>query len=282
VIVIALENRDAEVIDSDAGRTPYLHSLLGRYAHAEHFVDVLPFDIPSEGHYVWMEAGTHRFSDAIFDDDSPPSARVSTGSNQHLVRQIEASNLGLTWMSYQEGLNEETGACPIRNAGFYAPKHNPFVFFRDVAGDPPAVDTPGCVAHHRPYSALRSDLNGQLASYVFITPNQCHDMHGQAGCPEGDPTRTADRWLSQELPSLISYAERARAVIFVTFDEGSSTDKLPFLAIGPMVKPGYGSPLRYTHGSQLKTVALLLGLSPLPAVAQETDLSDLFLPETFP
>lgn len=282
VIVIALENRDAEDIYADSRHAPYIHSLLAKYAHAENFIDVLPMEIPSEGHYVWMEAGTHRFSDALFDDDSPPSARVSTGSGQHLVRQIEQSNAGITWMSYQEGLNAETGACPIRSFGFYAPKHNPFVFFRDVSGDPPAIDTEQCVAHHRPYSALRADLTGELASYVFITPDQCHDMHGQPGCPEENPIRTGDRWLSEELPALIAYADRSQAVIFITFDEGSSKRELPFIAIGPMVKTGYASRVRHTHGSQLKSVALILGLEPLPTVAGENDLSDLFQPGAFP
>ncbi|HEX2672192.1 MAG TPA: hypothetical protein VHM25_15035, partial [Polyangiaceae bacterium] len=103
VIVIAMENHDADQIYHDAVNAPYIHSLVETYAHAENFDDELPLDIPSEGHYVWMEAGTHQFSDALFDDDSPPSARVSTGSNQHLVRQIKNSDSGLSWMAYQEG-----------------------------------------------------------------------------------------------------------------------------------------------------------------------------------
>ena len=26
--------------------------------------------------------------------------------------------------------------------------------------------------------------SGQLANYVFITPNLCHDMHGETGCSD--------------------------------------------------------------------------------------------------
>lgn len=282
VIVIAMENHDADQIYNDPINAPYIHSLVESYAHAENFEDELPLEIPSEGHYVWMEAGTHRFSDALFDDDSPPSASVSTGSNQHLTRQIKNADTGLSWMSYQEGMNEQTGACPIRGAGFYAPKHNPFIFFRDVSGDPPAKDTPYCAAHHKPYSALRADLTGELASYVFITPDQCHDMHGQRGCPEENPIRTGDKWLESELPPLIAYAEQHDAVIFITFDEGSSSIKMPFIAIGKMVKPHYAGTERYNHSSQLKTVERILGLAPLPTVAASNDLSDLFKPESYP
>lgn len=282
VIVIAMENHDAEQIYNDAVNAPYIHTLVAQYAHTEHFEDELPLEIPSEGHYVWMEAGTHQFSDALFDDDSPPSARVSTGSGRHLVRQIELASTGISWMSYQEGLNDETGACPIQSAGFYVPKHNPFVFFRDIAGDPPSKTAPNCVAHHKPYAALEADLKGELASYVFITPDECHDMHGQGGCPEENPITTGDRWLKHELPRLIAYAEQHSAAIFITFDEGSSTLELPFIAVGPMVKSHYAGTERYTHSSQLKSVEQILGLPPLATVSGSNDLSDLFKPGTYP
>jgi hypothetical protein len=282
VIVIAMENHDAEEIYKDSNNAPYIHSLVAQYAHAENFEDELPLEIPSEGHYVWMESGTNQFSDALFDDDSPPSASVSTGSTRHLVTQIKNAKNGATWLSYQEGMNEESGACPIRRSGFYVPKHNPFLFFRDVSGDPPAKDTAYCAAHHKPYSALAGDLSGELASYVFITPDECHDMHSEIGCPEENPIRTGDRWLESELPPLIAYANQHAAVIFITFDEGGSTDKMPFIAVGPMVKPHYAGTERYDHSSQLKSIERILGLPPLPSVAASNDLSDLFKPGQFP
>jgi len=282
VIVIAMENHDAEEIYQDTDNAPYIHSLLAEYAHTENFDDELPLEIPSEGHYVWMEAGTHHFSDALFDDDSPPSSSVSTGSTKHLVTQIKNATSGVSWMSYQEGLNEETGACPIQRSGFYVPKHDPFLFFRDISGDPPAKDNAYCASHHKPYSALQADLAGELASYVFITPDECHDMHSETGCPEENPIRTGDRWLKAELPRLIAYAEKHAAVIFITFDEGGSTSKLPFIAVGSMVKPHYTGTERYDHSSQLKSVELILGLPPLSTVASANDLSDLFKPGAFP
>jgi hypothetical protein len=277
-----MENHDAEEIYQDTDNAPYIHALMAQYAHTENFDDELPLEIPSEGHYVWMEAGTHHFSDALFDDDSPPSSSVSTGSTRHLVTQIRNAHNGLTWMSYQEGLNEDTGACPIQRSGFYVPKHNPFVFFRDISGDPPSKDNAYCAAHHKPYSALQADLAGELASYVFITPDECHDMHSEGGCPEENPIRTGDRWLKAELPRLIAYADKHAAVIFITFDEGGSTSKLPFIAVGSMIKPHYTGTERYSHSSQLKSVELILGLPPLPTVASSNDLSDLFKPGAFP
>jgi phospholipase C len=281
VIVIAMENHDANEIYSDPVNAPYLRSLVEQYAHADNFEDELPLEVPSEAHYVWMEAGTHHFSDATFLGDDPPSPSVSTGSTKHLVTQIKGAK-GLSWMSYQEGLNADTGACPIAIAGFYAPKHNPFIFFRDVSGDPPSKDAAYCAAHHKPYSALEKDLQGELASYVFITPDECHDMHWQKGCPEENPVATGDRWLKSELPRIIDYANKNESVIFISFDEGESTLKLPFIAIGPMVKPGYTGHEHYTHSAQLRSIERILGLPPLPTVADSNDLSDLFKPGTYP
>jgi len=281
VIVIAMENHDPDEIYGDTVNAPYFHELASRYARAANFDDELPLEVPSEGHYVWMEAGTHQFSDATFLDDAWPSASVSTGSTKHLVTQIKSAK-GLSWMSYQEGMNAESGACPVEDSGFYVPKHNPFVFFRDVSGDPPSKDNAYCAAHHKPYSALEQDLKGELASYVFITPDECHDMHWQRGCPDENPVRTGDRWLQQELPRLIEYADGHESVIFISFDEGATTLKLPFLAVGNVVKPGYVGTEHYTHSSQLKTVELILGLPVLPTVASANDLSDLFKPGALP
>jgi hypothetical protein len=71
-------------------------------------------------------------------------------------------------------------------------------------------------------------------------------------------------------------------VIFISFDEGSSTPKLPFIAVGTMVKPHYTATERYSHSSQLRSVELILGLPPLQRVANSNDLSDLFEPGSYP
>jgi len=151
------------------------------------------------------------------------------------------------------------------------------VFFRDVAGDPPARDDAGCAAHHRELAALAGDLaGGDVASYSFITPNLCHDMHGAHGCPAANRTRAGDAWLAANLPPLIDFVNARGGVIFITWEEGDKSTPLPFVAVGPGVKPGYAGAVPYTHSSLLKTVEQLLGLPVLPAVAGANDLGDLF------
>ena len=62
---------------------------------------------------------------------------------------------------------------------------------------------------------------------------------------------------------------------------GGST-LIPFLAIGPHVKPNYASSVRFTHSSLTKTLEEIFGLPILPTVAAANDLSDLFEPGYFP
>jgi hypothetical protein len=275
VFVVAMENQDAERIYGNTADAPFINgTLLPRYAHATAFADALPA-LPSEPHYVWIEAGTNALADHTFTTDDSPSAKNSTGSGDHLVAQIAAG--GLAWMSYQEGIGAATGACPIVGSGFYRPRHNPFVFFRDVAGDPPSKDNADCAAHHRDLSSLAADLaSGDVADYSFISPNLCHDMHGATGCPSSNRTRAGDDWLAANLPALIDFVDANRGVIFVTWEEGNRGATLPFIAVGPDVKSGYAGSTAYTHGSMLKTVEQRLGLPILPAVAGANDLSDLF------
>jgi len=279
VFVIAMENQDPSDIYGDAVNAPFINgTLLRRYAYATAFSDALP-RLPSEPHYVWMEAGTNVFSDHTFTSDQKPAAANSTASGDHLVSQIAAAGGRLEWMSYQEGIGAPTGACPIESAGFYHPRHNPFVFFQDVAGNPPSGDAAECAAHHRDFVAFAADLgSGNLADYNFITPDLCHDMHGANGCPTSNKIRAGDDWLAGFLPPLIDFVNAQGGVIFLTWEESHGTSLVPFIAIGPDVKPGYAGAVPYTHSSMLKTVEEMLGLPILPTVASATDLEDLFLP----
>src|SRR6476660_9127091 len=269
VFVIATENHDASQIYGNTTDAPYITgTLIPSYAHATNFNDPLALSIPSEPHYVWMEAGTNAFADHTFTNDNNPSATNSTASTAHLVTQIKNAVSGVTWITYQEGQNSKTGACPIASSGFYAPKHDPFIFFQDVSGNPPSKTNTYCAAHSKPYSSFATDLAANnIASYVFITPNLCNDMHGATGCPNSNSIRSGDDWLKAELPRIIDWAITHSAAIFITWDEGSSTGKMPFLAVGPGVKVNYTGTVSYTHSSIIKSVEQIFGLPFLSTVS---------------
>ena len=180
-------------------------------------------------------------------------------------------------MAYQEGMSGKIGACPINSSRdtHYAAKHNPFVFFKDIAGDPPSKTNGYCAAHHRPLTALAADMaRGSVANYVFVTPDLCHDMHDKCGNPSR--VRNGDDWLKSKLPAMIDWANRNSGVIFLAWDEGHETRKLPFLAIGPQVRKGYAGSVPYDHGTVIRTVETIFGLPALKTVSGSNDLRDLF------
>ena len=290
VIIIVMENKDAEqasivsesYIYGNRKHAPYINkTLMPRAAWASNFKDELP-KANSEPHYVMMEAGTNEFPDASFHCDSDPLEHCSgtkpnnwTASPAHLTAQMETA--GHSWMTYQEGIDaRHTGACPIHSSGLYAAKHNPFVFFADVSGNPPNETSAPCVAHTRNLKALSADLAvGRLADYVFITPNLCNDMHGAADCT-GNAIRTGDDFLKGLLPPLLAWAANNSGLVLVAWDEGKRTPLIPFIAAGPGVKQNYAGQVLYSHRSIIKTVERIFSLPVLPAVADANDLSDFF------
>jgi hypothetical protein len=281
VFVVAMENTDARDIYGKKTRAPYINnSLIPNYARAANFADPLP-KLHSEPHYIWMEAGTHKFDDHTFTTDADPSTKNSTGTANHLSTQIQKTGT-VTWMTYQEDI--APGQCPVVTDFPYAPKHNPFVFFRDVSGSPPRSDNEYCRMHTKPYAAFAADLaTDNMANYVFITPNLCNDMHGDEKCPKGDDVTAGDRWLSTELPRIIDWIGKNSGVIFVVWDEGSSKKRpIPFFAIGPGVKTGYVSNVKYDHGSLVRSVEEIFGLPTLPTVSAKNNFADMFKPGSFP
>ena len=275
IFVIPLENKSSTQIygSSDA---PYINGLMVNNAWATNFQDELPSQ-NSEPHYVWMEAGTNTFSDTSFTSDNDPSSSNSTSSTNHFVTQLEAA--GIPWMSYQEDIQD--GKCPISSSGKYAPKHDPFVFFKDVVGSTPSATSARCIAHHKPYSKFATDLAAGISGYVFITPNLCHDMHGDLSCFGQNDVKVGDTWLSNELPRIIQYAQAHDALIFLTWDEGDTTNLMPMVVIGNHVKSGSVA-TSYTHSSMLKSEEEYFGVPVLSTVSSASDFADMFQPGTFP
>lgn len=275
IFVIAMENHADSSIYGNSSHAPYIQTLLASYGRATNFIDKRP-TLPSEPHYVWMEAGTNEFSDHTFTGDGDPTGSNSTSSKKHLSTQIDAA--GSTWMSYQEGLNATTGACPVRGSGNYAPKHDPFIFFQDVSGTTPSKTNARCAAHHKPLTALAADMaNDTVAAYNFITPNNCHNMHSNFCSGFLDPIKQGDDWLADTVPAIIDYINAHDGALFIVWDEPEgSSGMIPLIVVGPHVKPNHASTYKYSHSSLVKTVELILKLPLLPTVAHSNSFRDFF------
>jgi len=298
IIVIAMENKDASDRAGDHEYiygnkdAPYINGeLSAQAARATNFVDDTNAHL-SQPHYIQMLAGRTVFHDADFACDHDPLEPCSdstkrqnwTTSSGHLMAQLDAArDPALTWMTYQEGYNPgKTGACPIHSDGLYAVKHNPFVYFADVSGDPPSTENGYCIAHTRELGQFEADMKaGTLANFVFITPDLCNDMHGASSCPNRTVAH-GDRFLGSFLPPIVVWAKKNDAIIFVTWDESSGSRTMPFFIAGAGVKAGYVSDVKYSHSSELRTAERIFGLPVLNAVKDAFDFSDMFEPGILP
>lgn len=223
---------------------------------------------PSLPNYLWLEAGT---GFGIKDDASP--ARHNLATHEHLVKLLE--DAGISWRAYDESVNGTS--CPLRNEGSYAPKHDPFVYFRDQTNDG-SSSSKNCIAHIRPFSELARDLSdGRVARYNFITPNLCDDMHNGCG---GNAIAHGDAWLKKTVPMILnSTAYRSGGVLFITWDEAARGDgPVPMIVLSPFAKGnGYHNRTHYTHSSTLRTIQEIFGVYPLMRYAgKATDLRAMF------
>ncbi len=266
VFIILMENHNWSQIKGNAS-APYINgTLLGIGSHAEQYYNP-PGIHPSLPNYLWLEAGTNF---GILNDGDPSVDHQST--TMHLATLLKDANI--SWKAYEESISGTS--CPLTNVNQYAVRHNPFVYFYDVTSNG-STTSAYCIQHVRPFTELAADLQKDtVASYNFITPNICDDMHSCS-------VATGDAWLSKNLSGILnSSAYQQGGVIFITWDEGVSGDgPIGLLVISPFAKSGYENSIHYNHGSTLRTIEEIFHLTPmLGDAAKQTDLSDLFA--TFP
>ena len=284
VFVVLEENHDWQTIYNNSS-APFINKTLltqGAYASNYHNIPTNMGELhPSELNYIFLEAGMVTFPDYTFTTDNDPSAKNSTSSINHFVTLLEKN--GYTWKSYQEGISGND--CPIITDNNYAPKHNPFLYFQNVSGNPPSTANLYCKEHIRPIAELDQDIKtGNLPNYVFITPNLEHDMHNGT-------IAQADTWLSQIVPTITNSSRfKKDGALFITWDEGTeenSNDKqtggnnpIGMIMLSPFIKKGYTNTIEYSHASFLKTIEEIFHTSPLLGLTNDPktkSLSDFFI-----
>ncbi|MFL6137620.1 MAG: alkaline phosphatase family protein [Frankiaceae bacterium] len=228
VFMIMLENHSQHsVIDQRDGQgdlvAPYITALAHSYATATHYYGVTH---PSEPNYIASITG----SNWGIQDDS-----VHVLDVPNLVDQLESH--GLTWDAYMEAIDPADKLAPTApgSTALYAIKHNPFALMQDIRTNPARM------AHVKPYEDLSADLaSGDVGNFVWITPDQCNDMHGgvyspvagrpETPCPYGDATQPdaadvalqhkADDFVQRTVQAIMaSPAWTQNSAIFVTADE---------------------------------------------------------------
>ncbi len=229
-----------------AGASPYLNRLAQRCGLATGYTAV---SHPSLPNYLALVSGSTQHLDGF---DCTPAASCQSGGPSIF------SQTG--WRVYAESMPQP---CDRHNAGSYAPRHNPALYFTDpaVAGACPHNDLPLGTGGRLP-AELASP--SRLAPYTLIIPNLCNDEHD---CP----VSTGDGWLSRWVPRLLaSPAYRTgTTALFITYDEDDHAEgnRVYTVVVSPSTQPGTVSSQAFTHVSLLRTQEEILGLPALPAVA---------------
>ncbi|MGI8434059.1 MAG: alkaline phosphatase family protein [Nocardioidaceae bacterium] len=231
IFVIMLENHSKSSVIGDAN-APFLTHLAYKFSMASRYYGVTH---PSMPNYIAAIAGD---TFGIQDDEDE---NVVNLDRRNLIDQLVAHHI--RWGAYMETLPADKLArfgptVDGTEVKLYAKKHNPFVLFDDIKNNPIRM------AHVKGYSALGADLNGDHAPrFVWISPNQCNDMHGgvytdvpghpETPCPYGtlkdDPEdaslkQKADDWTRQAVSTIRqSSAWTQHSAIVIVTDENDYT-----------------------------------------------------------
>ncbi len=225
--VIMLENHSRSSVIGDPN-APYLTKLAGEYGNATQYYGVTH---PSEPNYIAALSGSNWW----VNNDNPANRFDHT----NLVDLLQARHL--SWGAYMEAMPAADPLAdywPSSSNALYASKHNPFVLFTDIRNSATRM------SHVKPYTSLAADLNSRHApDFVFISPDQCNDMHGgvytavaghpETPCPYGSTNndaadaqlkRNADAFVHSAVTTIMSSAAWTRhSAIFIVADEGDYT-----------------------------------------------------------
>ncbi len=222
ILVIMEENHSIQQVFP--GGMPYLWSLAQRYGYATAWSDV---GHPSLPNYLAIFAGS-AFNEPA--DCAPAGGCTYPGPTvfgQALAR-------GETARAYEESMPQP---CDLGYSGNYDVNHNPWAYFPAERASCRALDLPAGTPNG---GALASAVRaGALPDVGLITPNLIHDGH------DGSLAQ-ADAWLHAWIPVLMSGPDwrSGRLVIVVVFDEGETTEQVPFVLMDPRL-----------HGAVLSTQA---------------------------
>ena len=210
VFVIMMENTGYNALIGNPN-APWINSAARTYGLATSYFGVTH---PSQPNYIAATAGIQGA-----DSDADETLAV-----RNIVDQLESHDK--TWKAYMQSLSlcvtKLDHACGDQ---LYERKHNPFVTFADVQSSPARM------AKIVDLSQLDKDLaSGRVANYVWISPDQCNDMHGRStagACNFGNVQgliSAGDKFLSSTVGKIMSSrAWTGNSAIFIAWDESDFT-----------------------------------------------------------
>ena len=229
VVLILMENHSYSQVAGSAS-APYLN---GFARHGTLFTNMNAVSHPSLPNYLALTSG----STLGCTTDKCPTRSFRA---KNIFEQLLAHRR--PWRSWEESM---PGRCVRSNAGPYAVRHNPAVYYTDLF--PRA-----CPKFDVPYPKT---LPRRLHGLTFITPNICHDTHDCS-------VAVGDTWLRRHVPKLL----KRGAIVVITYDEGEGNNHVFCAARGP----GIGHAVRraaFTHYGLLGGIERHFGLRRLRRAA---------------
>ncbi|MGH8960384.1 MAG: alkaline phosphatase family protein [Jatrophihabitantaceae bacterium] len=233
VFVIMEENHAQDHVIGDTTSMPFTNMLASTYGQATNYYGVTH---TSEPNYIAATSGSNW--DVNNDNGWYPTATnaaVNHYDHTNIVDELTAAHV--SWAAYMDAMPSAgylPDSWPATGGALYASKHNPFIMYNDVR------DNPARTAQIKPYTDLARDLNSRRApQFVWISPDQCNDMHGgvyspiagrpETPCPYSDTAGDAadeslkvkaDQFLKTAVDTIMhSRAWTGNSVILVTADE---------------------------------------------------------------
>jgi phosphatidylinositol-3-phosphatase len=226
VVVVLEENHGySQIIGSP--QAPYINTLASEGAS---FTNSHAITHPSQPNYLALFSGA---TQGIVDDSCP-----HTFSAANLGSELIAAHK--TFTGYSEGL--PSVGSEVCTSGEYARKHAPWTDFSNV----PTSD-------NVPFTSFPTNY-ANLPTISWVIPDLLDDMH--------DGTiQQGDSWLQTHLSAYATWAKTNNSLLIVTFDEdqGTSTNQIATIFVGPMVKPGQYSE-SINHYNVLRTLEAIYGL----------------------
>ncbi len=215
IFVVMLENSSYDQIIGNAN-APHINALARSYGLATRSYGVTH---PSEPNYVATIGG-----DYFGIQDDAPFSSTANGVNHtidgpSLASQLDAAHL--SWKTYQGALpypGYDGTQYPPNGVALYASKHDPFLNFKSVRSSRNEM------RKIVPDTAIASDLRrvATTPNFSYIAPDQCHDMHGTAGCADNTTlVKDADAYAGRLVAQIegSSVWSTGNSAIVVTWDE---------------------------------------------------------------